>query len=152
MRVSAGHQKHACIETFEAVGILNGQRGLAHAAHALDRHATHRCLGHGGGLFLHQDGIKSIKFVDHLSWLVRRQSVQNFEAPPQKISPDRKSDHDFDELNDQFNSAHGYSRHTLPWSNRDGDRDVRASTCPVRHAGYLNCEGVISLKVRLGRV
>src|SRR5262249_12339870 len=75
------------------------------------------------------------------SWLLRRQSAQDFKAPPQKISPERKSDHDFDELNDQFNSAHSYRRHTLPWPNRDVDPDVRASTCPVRNAGYLNCEG-----------
>src|SRR5262249_2195010 len=40
----------------------------------------------------------------------------------------------------------------LPWSNRDGDPDVRASAFPVRHAGYLNCEGIISQKVRLGCV
>jgi hypothetical protein len=42
--------------------------------------------------------------------LRRRQSVQDFEA--QEISPERNSNDDFDELNDQFNSAHGYSRRT----------------------------------------
>ena len=37
--------------------ILNGQRSLAHAAHALHRGATNR-LRHGSGLVLHEDGVK----------------------------------------------------------------------------------------------
>ena len=40
----------------------------------------------------------------------------------------------------------------LPWPNCDDDPDVRASAYPVRHAGYLEGEGVLSLKVRLGCV
>jgi hypothetical protein len=32
-------------------------------------------------------------------------SVQHFETPPQEIRTERKSDHNFDKLNDQFGSS-----------------------------------------------
>src|SRR5262249_60741611 len=41
---------------------------------------------------------------------------------------------------------------TCVWPNWDDDPDVRASAYPVQHAGYLDGEGVLSLKVRLGCV
>src|SRR6516225_6930785 len=41
---------------------------------------------------------------------------------------------------------------TYVWPNREDDPDVRASAYPVQHAGYLDSEGVLSLKVRLGCV
>ena len=52
----------------------------------------------------------------NLPELLRRQSVQHFQAPPQEISTERKSDHYFDKLNDQFSSAHrclAHCRHAL---------------------------------------
>ena len=42
---------------------------------------------------------------------MRRQPVQDFEAPPDKISADRDSDHDFDQLDDEFIPRH---RRPLP--------------------------------------
>jgi hypothetical protein len=42
----------------------------------------------------------------NLPELLRRQSVQHLQAPPQEISTERKSDQDFDKLNDQFGSGH----------------------------------------------
>ena len=39
--------------------------------------------------------------------LMRRQPVQDFEAPPDKISADRDGDHDFDQLDDEFIPRHG---------------------------------------------
>ena len=33
--------------------------------------------------------------------------MQDFEAPPDKISADRDSDHDFDQLDDEFIPRHG---------------------------------------------
>jgi hypothetical protein len=38
--------------------------------------------------------------------LLRRQSVQHFHAPPQEIRTERKSNQNFDKLNDQFGSGH----------------------------------------------
>ena len=42
--------------------ILNNQRGLAHAAHALNGGATNR-LRHGSGPLLHEDGVKPSEVV-----------------------------------------------------------------------------------------
>ena len=53
----------ARIETSEAMRILNSQRGLAHAAHALHRCATDRCLRHGSGLVVHENGVEPVEFV-----------------------------------------------------------------------------------------
>jgi hypothetical protein len=44
------------------VGVFDGQRGLANAAHALHRRAPDRRLRHSSGLVAHQDGVKTIKF------------------------------------------------------------------------------------------
>src|SRR5262249_32644571 len=49
---------NARIQTSEAVRILNGQRSLADAAHALHCRAAHRCLRNSSGLVLHQDGVE----------------------------------------------------------------------------------------------
>src|SRR5262249_56259575 len=54
---------NARIQTSEAVSVLNSQRGLANATHALHRRATDRRLRHGGGLVMHQDGVELIKFA-----------------------------------------------------------------------------------------
>src|SRR5262245_5534079 len=45
------------------MGILNGQRSLTHAAHALHCGATDRRLRHGSGLVPHQDGVEAVEFV-----------------------------------------------------------------------------------------
>src|SRR5207244_432938 len=54
---------NARIQTSEAVGILDGQRSLSHAAHALHRSATYRRLRDGSGFVLHQDGVEAVEFV-----------------------------------------------------------------------------------------
>jgi hypothetical protein len=51
----------------------------------------------------------------NLPELLRRQSVQHFQASPQEIRTERKSDQDFDKLNDQFGSGH-----LLPLEHRSG--------------------------------
>src|SRR5262249_22160561 len=58
-----GTPTHARVQTSEAVRILDGQRGLAHAAHPLHGHATYRRLRDGSGFVLHQDGVEAVEFV-----------------------------------------------------------------------------------------
>src|SRR5262245_46382729 len=54
---------NARIQSSEAVSILNGQRGLANAAHTLHRRATDRSLSHRSGLVVHQEGVEPVEFV-----------------------------------------------------------------------------------------
>ena len=57
-----GAPTHARIEASEAVGILDGQRRLAHTTHALNGGAPDR-LRHGSGLVLDEDGVEPLEFV-----------------------------------------------------------------------------------------
>lgn len=41
-----------------------------------------------------------------MSGLMRRQSLQHFQAPPDEIRANRKAERHFDKLNDKFCSAH----------------------------------------------
>src|SRR5262249_1148530 len=54
---------NARVQSLEAVRILNCQRSLPDAAHALHRSAAHRHLRHGSGLVLHQDAVKLVEFL-----------------------------------------------------------------------------------------
>src|SRR5262249_4281829 len=53
---------NARIKTSKAVRVLNRQCSLTHTAHSLHRYTADRRLCHGGGLVVHQNGIKPVEF------------------------------------------------------------------------------------------
>ena len=54
---------NARIQTSETMRVLDGQRSLAHPAHALHGGTADQCLHQGGRFAVHQDGVEPVKFV-----------------------------------------------------------------------------------------
>ena len=55
-----------------------------------------------------------------MSGLMRRQSLQHFQAPPDEIRANRKAERHFDKLNDKFCSAHRGTPSDTPSSHPTG--------------------------------